>query len=126
MKSLSNFALLFITLILVSCAHTANGGSSSNKSFVPSLPDVPLPKDFEVDPTTGSFFDSAEGRIAEMYAAGFKKPDEVVSYYNKTLPQFGWENIDNSSFSKDGEVLTITPEKGQYLTTVKYQLRPSI
>jgi len=100
-----------MTLMVVSCAHTVGSKGSGAASFVPSLPDVPLPKDFEVDPTTGSFFDSAEGRIAEMYAAGFKKPEEVTSYYNKTLPQFGWKSEGKSTFSKDGEVLTIVPEK---------------
>ena len=100
--------------------------TSNVSSFIPSIPDVPLPEDFEVDPTTGSFFDSADGRIAEMYAAGFKKPEEINEFYKDVLPQFGWKQVSALTFEKDGERLMIEPEKGQYLTTVKYQLRPNL
>lgn len=100
-------------------------GNGNASGFVPSIPDVPLPEAFEVDPTTGSFFDSAEGRISEMYAAGFKSPEEVKDFYEEVMPQFGWKKIDQLTYQKEGEILTIEPEKGKYLTTIKYNLRPN-
>jgi len=115
---------------LASCSNKhqsdLNNLTTGELSFVPSLPDVPLPPGFEVDPTTGSFFDSAEGRIAEIYAAGVDKPKDVLDYYDKTLTKFGWVKESEMVFAKEGETLIITPEEGQYVNTIKYQLKPII
>ncbi len=116
MKKILSLATL---LILTSCGHSAK-----NPDFVPSLPDVPLPHGFQADPGTGSFFDSAEGRIVEMYATGFEDPSEVKNFYEDVLPQFGWNNAGNMTYIKEGEVMTVTPSKQGYTTSVKYQLRP--
>ncbi len=91
---------------------------------MPSLPDVPLPEGFQADPGTGSFFDSAEGRIVEMYATGFEEPEELDDFYSSVMPSLGWKEIGETTFVKDNEVLIVTPEKKGYTTSVKYQLRP--
>ncbi len=111
--------ILATALLISSC-----GKSAKNAEFVASLPDVPLPEGFQADPGTGSFFDSAEGRIVEMYATGFDKPDEVESFYDDVLPQFGWKEIEDKTYAKEGEVLMVTPETKGFTTSVKYQLRP--
>ncbi len=120
--NLKNFFALAVLFVAAACVSASN--TKGVHSFVPSVPDVPLPKDFEVDPTTGSFFDSAEGRIVDTYAAGVSEPKEVEEFYRDVMPQFGWKEVSKLNFEKDGEKLIIEPEKGEYLTIVKYQLRP--
>lgn len=94
--------------------------------FVPNLPDVPMPAHFVADAETSSFFDSAEGRIAEVNAEGFGSEEEIVNFYKDTLPQFGWVRVDRLAYKKQGELLVMTVEKGRTLNAIKYQLRPSI
>lgn len=94
--------------------------------FVPNLPDVPMPAHFVADADTSSFFDSAEGRIAEVSAEGFGTESEISDFYRDTMPQFGWMRVDKLAYKKQGELLVIAVEKGKTLSTIKYQLRPSI
>lgn len=98
----------------------------SNAGFVPNLPDVPMPQNFVSDADTSSFFDSAEGRIAEINASGFQEIAEVYAFYEDIMPQFGWKQLDRGIYKKDGEMLVITAEKGKQLTNLKFQLRPSL
>jgi|GEM_PF-1454572 len=115
--------LFVIVLILGTFAVSAK---AEEAVFVPSLPDVPLPKGFEVDPTTGSFFDTAEGRIVDMYAMGYEDQGFIEDFYEDVMGQFGWQSIGGMNFVKEGEVLSIIFEKGQKeINTVKYQLRPN-
>ncbi len=113
-----------ICTILLALTISACGHSAKNAEFVPSLPDVPLMGGFQADPGTGSFFDSAEGRIVEMYATGFEDINSVKGFYDDVLPQFGWKEIDVMTYTKDGEIMLVTPEKQGMTTSVKYQLRP--
>lgn len=104
----------------------ASSSIAEDAVFVPSLPDVPLPKGFEVDPNTGSFFDTAEGRIVDMYAMGYEDQEFIEDFYNQVMGQFGWQNAGSMNFVKEGEVLSIIFEKGQKdINTVKFQLRPN-
>lgn len=112
-----------ISLLMASCSGV---GAEQMSNFVPSMPDVPLPEGFEVDTTTGSFFDSPEGRIAEIYAAGLDSPKKIGTFYEKIMPQFGWKKTAELTYRKEGETIKIEPEKGQFLTIVKYELGPNI
>ena len=98
----------------------------SNAGFVPNLPDVPMPQNFVADSDTSSFFDSAEGRIAEINASGFQEVADVYEFYEDIMPQFGWQQLDRGLYKKDGEMLVITADKGRNLTNLKFQLRPSL
>lgn len=122
--------ILFSLCLLTSCMAVQRVREAinepSNGGFVPNLPDVPMPKNFVADANTSSFFDSAEGRIAEINAEGFAELDDVEDFYNKTLPQFGWKQVDRLMYKKEGELLVISAEKTKTLTSIKYQLRPSL
>ena len=125
---------LVVAIIVSSAALTAcetvekfrPGFAKSSGDFVPGLPDVPLPKNFIVDTEKSSFFDSPEGRIAEVKAEGFLTPDEVTEFYAESMPQFGWTKIGTTAFKKEGELILITPTKTGTITDLKYQLRPSL
>lgn len=122
--------ILTISLMLTSCLAAKRIGEAvtepSTSGFVPNLPDVPMPKHFVANANTSSFFDSAEGRIAEINAEGFAEVSDVKDFYDDTLPEFGWTKVSNLVYKKEGELLIITAEKGATLTNIKYQLRPAI
>ncbi len=122
--------ILSSVMLLTSCLAVKRVEESlterADAGFVPNLPDVPMPAHFIADANTSSFFDSAEGRIAEVNAEGFGDEDEIADFYKGTLPQFGWVQADKLAYKKQGELLVITVEKGKALTNIKYQLRPSL
>ncbi len=124
-----NLFVMICALLLVSCAATQtvkNRVLGSNSGFVPNLPDVPMPKNFVIDANTSTFFDSAEGRIAEINAEGFGEVSEIQSFYAGTMPQFGWTQLSPTTFKKQGELLVVDVSKAKTVTSVKYQLRPSL
>jgi hypothetical protein len=124
--SLLNLVLLSaILIILVACNQQQANYDLKTVKFVPALPEVPLPETYEVDPTAGSFFDTAEGRIAETYAAGIEDLNEVVRFYKTVMPQLGWQEIEELVFYKEGEILILTPEEEEYINTIRYQLKPA-
>lgn len=104
----------------------AVGGPEVKSGFVPNLPDVPLPENFVIDESTSTFFDSAEGRIAEVNAQGISSVSEVNGFYDSSMPALGWTRIGNLAYKKEGELLVITPEQGNNLTNLKFSLRPSL
>ena len=122
---LKNLSLVLFSIFIISSC-TSLGTSEKDVKLIPTLPDVPLPDGYAVDPNTMSFFDSAEGRIVEMYAAGFADREEIDFFYKEVMPRFGWRELEHLVYYKDGEILVITPEKGEYVNnTIKYQLKPS-
>jgi hypothetical protein len=131
MKNILNI-ILCLTLVtsLTSCLAFKRAveaiNEPSNAGFVPNLPDVPMPQNFVADSDTSSFFDSAEGRIAEINASGFQEVAEVYEFYEDIMPQFGWQKMDRGVYKKNGEMLVITAEKGRKLTNLKFQLRPTV
>jgi len=123
-------AITLCLTVVTSCLAVKRVGESisepSTGGFVPNLPDVALPKHFVVDNDTSTFFDSAEGRIAEVNAQGFGEVDDVEDFYDDTMPQFGWKKLGKNVYRKEGELLTITATKGPSLTSIKYMLKPSL
>jgi len=120
---------LFVTFSLTSCLAVKRVQEAINTpstgGFVPNLPDVPLPRNFVVDADTATFFDSPEGRIAEINAQGFDKETDIEDFYSENMKQFGWQKVNNTLYKKEGELLIINISKDKTITNIKYQLRPS-
>jgi len=119
--------LIFSSLLSCNLANKVKNSISPEiqADFVPNLPDVPLMKGFTVDETSSSFFDSAEGRIVEVSANGTAKGNEISSFYDRTMPQFGWVKTGKLAYKKEGESLLITPIASGQSTTLKFQLKPA-
>ncbi len=128
-KLLTVLVSLLIISNLTACMAVKRVGEAINApstgGFVPNLPDVPLPRNFVVDADTSTFFDSPEGRIAEINAQGFSEADDIEDFYTDNMDEFGWQKISSTAYRKEGELLMINIEKSKTLTNIKYQLRPS-
>ena len=99
----------------------ANGGSD----FVAGIGDLPLMEGLIEDPDAAIIYDKPEGRIVEAVAHGAIKAADVTSFYRTTLVQLGWQaDGDGLSFSREGEVLTITVEDNNGTTVVGFSLAP--
>ena len=80
-----------------------------------------------------TLFETAGGRIVEVFAIGMLKQDQVVAFYNKTLPQLGWLRIEAGLFQREGETLSLefsSKSKGQAVSTpdliVSFHIKPII
>jgi hypothetical protein len=128
-KILTIIVCLFAALSLTSCLAIKRVQEAitapSTGGFVPNLPDVPLPRNFVVDADTSTFFDSPEGRIAEINAQGFAKEEDIEDFYVENMKEFGWQKVNNTLYKKEGELLIIVITKTGTITNIKYQLRPS-
>jgi len=75
--------------------------------FVDNFDSVPLLKGFEVNLEEGFVFDKPEGRVASASAYGKVRVEEVMVYYKKVLPEFGWHFVKPYLFYREGEYLMI-------------------
>ena len=92
--------------------------------FLSRLEDLPLAPGLSEDAAAGLSFDSAGGRIVEAYARGNMTEQQVLQFYEETLPQLGWIADNERQYRRGGERLRLelTPS-GQGLT-VHYSLSP--
>ncbi len=92
--------------------------------FLSRLEDLPLAPGLSEDAAAGLSFDSAGGRIVEAYARGDLTRDQVLRFYEETLPQLGWTAESERQYRRGGERLRLElTQSGQGLT-VHYSLSP--
>lgn len=94
-------------------------------AFLSRLEDLPLAPGLSEDSAAGLSFDSAGGRIVEAYARGNLTEDQVLRFYEETLPQLGWTAEGERQYRRGGERLRLEliQQGGQGLT-VHYSLSP--
>lgn len=106
---------------LTALAAAAGAGAA----FVTEIEDLPLMPGLTQPPDSGVVFDKAAGRIVETYAVGDLQAGEVRRFYDRTLPQLGWQTTDTSGvFSREGEILRVEVIDQGGSVTVLYLLVP--
>lgn len=100
-------SLFFLTMPVKSFADT---------QYLSSLPDIPLMPQMAEMKDADVTFDKAEGRIVqEAVRASNLTAEQVVKFYNETLPALGWTRVssaqNSSRFSRNGEQLIVNAEK---------------
>lgn len=93
---------------------------SVKASFVEGLEDVPLPENVTQIENGSLSFDNEEIRFFESYLSAEKqKFENIIKFYNDTLPQLGWQKNNSNKqkilFERDGESLEITKESDKPL-----------
>ena len=92
--------------------------------FLSRLEDMPLAPGLSEDAAAGLSFDSASGRIVEAYARGNLTEDQVLHFYQETLPQLGWTSEGARQYRRGGERLRLELTKSGQGLTVHYSLSP--
>ncbi len=92
--------------------------------FLSRLEDLPLAPGLSEDAAAGLSFDSAAGRIVEAYARGDLTKDQVLRFYEQTLPQLGWTAESERQYRRGGERLRLELTQSGQGVTVHYSLSP--
>ena len=93
---------------------------SAVASFVEGLEDIPLPEKVTQIENGSLSFGNEEIRLFEAYLSAEKQEfNNIVKFYNETLPQMGWQKKNKNNnvilFERDGETLEITKESDKPL-----------
>ena len=116
------FALML--MILPAAAWAADGGHD----FVAGFEDLPLMPGLTQMTDAGTVFDTPSGRIVEAYANGPVAAKDIAAFYARTLPQLGWQQVSESRYRREGELLSldIKPDSaGGAATTIRFYLAPN-
>ena len=92
--------------------------------FLSRLEDLPLAPGLSEDATAGLSFDSAAGRIVEAYARGNLTEDQVLRFYQETLPQLGWTADNARQYRRSGERLRLDVRRSGQGLVVHYSVSP--
>ncbi len=91
-------AVLFLALL---------SGPARAEAFFQSVSDIPLMPGLNEITDQEVVFDKPEGRIAEAAASTSRNRDAILSFYDSTLPQLGWDKTGAGTFVRSGETLKI-------------------
>ena len=99
--------------------------------FVSVIDDLPLMDGLVEDFESSTIFETAGGRIVEVFASGVLKQNQILAFYDKTLPQLGWLRMEPGLFQREGETLSIeysVETKGTLVSTpaltVRFHIKP--
>ena len=93
--------------------------------FVPGINGLPLMEGLILIPESQVIFDTANGRIIEVFAIGNNSPRDIMSFYSATLQQLGWVLNSNNEFWRDEELLKVEISKnkrGKFI--VRFSIAP--
>lgn len=110
--------LLFFILFIAICRDIL--------SYEPvnGMEDIPLYKDMNYVEDSLVLFDKVEGRYVSSEIIGNYHRDEVVEFYNKTLPNLGWKKISREIFKRSDEILEIKFSEINNKTLVFFSIYP--
>lgn len=96
-------------------------------SFFTTLHDVPLMDGLIEIEDNATSYDKPNGRIIDVFATiNMRTTEDIITYYNAILPQFGWGKTENGTFYRDQEILELTFEKRENIKILKISIRPSL
>lgn len=122
-NSLLNTGLntLFIVFFFILNLHLAY-----SKEFLDCIEDVPLVEKLNENIESCFYFDSHEGRVANVEAKTNLKKSKIFDFYIEILPQLGWK-INNQSissnilkFSRGKELLRISILESRDISVVTF------
>ena len=71
------------------------------------IENLPLVNGFKEDLENIVVFETPMGRIIETSALGKGNLQDVIDFYQKSLPQLGWDTKSKTQYHKNGEMLKI-------------------
>jgi len=128
-RNWSKWIVLLLAIIefgsIISFSYADNKGETA-PTFFSSLQDIPVMPGLTELKEQSFSFDKPEGEITEAAALmGNLQENQVLYFYQITLPQFGWGKISNSEFFRNGEYLKISFNRDSTDNMVKIMIRPT-
>ena len=93
-------------------------------AYVEGIPDLPLMPGLTAVPESGLVFDKPAGRIVQAFAEGSMTMQSVMTFYDETLPQLGWQRAGVGDYLREGERLKLDLSQTARGVTVQFQLFP--
>lgn len=99
------FVFVIICLFYYNTAYT--------QGFLDCIEDIPLMNELVEKKDSCFYFDSNEGRVANVEVEGNLDKNDILDFYRNILPQLGWKINDDRSyenilkFSRENELLNI-------------------
>jgi hypothetical protein len=121
MSRLSIIALFFLAL---SATPLPGRAESFGPGYVPGTEDVPLMPGLAADDGAALIFDKPQGRIVEAAARGAVSRDAVLAFYQRSLPQLGWQPTGERRFQREGERLSLDFDGSDGNLLVGFTLAP--
>lgn len=103
--------MLMIVIVLMGCVFVQT--PSYAEGFIATLYDVPLMNGMVEITEEGSVFDTPSGRIAEAItiARADMTKEQVLAFYQQSLPQMGWVQQKSYEYTREAQLLTINIEE---------------
>lgn len=111
-------------LVAAGIGWSAITAASADGDFLRDVEDLPLAPGLAEDSSGSLAFDTAGGRIVEAYAHGDVSENQVLRFYQETLPQLGWAAESARQYHRDGERLRLSVTRGTGGIIVHYSLSP--
>ncbi|HWT99102.1 MAG TPA: hypothetical protein VN229_15850 [Terriglobales bacterium] len=81
--------------------------------YLSAVDDLPLTQGLTEQKDKTTVFDAPVGKIVTAYATGNVKAEDVVNFYDSTLPQLGWEKTASGTYHRKSQTLKIDVLGGQ-------------
>jgi hypothetical protein len=133
MKILLSLSVLLLGLCLAGQQSFAASESNINKApsaqggaFAKIIDDLPLMPGLTVVEDKDVLFLMGPKRIAQTTASGLVDVDDVYYFYEKSLPQLGWNRITPRLYERENETLHIEAKSSNAdgVTIVQFSIEP--
>jgi len=114
----------FLRSLLVATLMAFPALAQDPPSFVSVINDLPLMEQL-AEIGDGVQFSTSQGRIAEATAQGTVSKNDVLAFYDDTLPQLGWTKVGVGHFAREGETLELVFERLNGVLSVRFALAPA-
>jgi len=103
-----------------------DGGSTTVPQFAKVIDDLPLMPGLVPQEDKDVLFIAGPGRIAETTAKGSVDIDEVYHFYQHSLPQLGWKEVNARTYERGNEHLRIdvSGANPSGITVVRFSVEP--
>lgn len=81
--------------------------------YFSAIADLPVAAGLVEQKEKSTVFDAPVGRIVTAYAAGKMDAEDVLDFYDDTLPSLGWEKTGEGTYHRKAETLKIDVLGGQ-------------
>lgn len=81
--------------------------------YFSAIADLPVADGLVEQKEKSTVFDAPVGRIVTAYAAGKVDAEDVLDFYDGTLPSLGWEKTGEGRYHRKAETLKIDVLGGQ-------------
>lgn len=123
---MKNIFLKFILLLALSVITISGAKADFEQRFFNGFDALPIMQGLEALSVYDMIFDHPDGRIIEAGAEGNLDIDSIKEFYEETLPQLGWEEIEQNKYQREGEILEIEFIRSNPPVIIRFRLYPEI